>query len=79
MLQAARHSAPDEGSALELFHLREWTDGLPVVIPTEERVETMLASTDIDPDVILGVIGPGWGEATVEKTAINAVMAGCRS
>ena len=77
-LQAPRHTAPDEGAALELFHLREWTEGLPVVIPTEGRVETMLAGTDVDPNVILGVIGPGWGEATVEKTAINAVMAGCR-
>ncbi len=78
ILSARRHTAPDEASALEAFHLREWTDGLPVVIPTADRVATMLAGTDIDPDVVLGVIGPGHGQATVEKVAINAVMAGCR-
>ena len=43
ILRATRHQAPDEASALELFHLREWTDGLPVVIPTEERVEALLS------------------------------------
>ncbi|MCY3733580.1 MAG: hypothetical protein OXG42_04810, partial [Chloroflexi bacterium] len=75
-LSATRHQAPDEGTALELFHLREWTDGLPVVIPTEDRVEAMLAGVELDPDIILGEIGPG--QATVEKVAINAVMAGCR-
>ena len=75
-LRSTRHRAPDEATALELFHLREWTDGLPVVIPTEERVESLLAGVAIDPDVIVGEIGPG--EATVEKIAINAVMAGCR-
>jgi hypothetical protein len=78
ILRASRHAAPDEASALEVLHLREWTDGLPVVIPTEERVEEMLAGTDSDPDVILGAIGPANGEASVEKLAINAVMAGCR-
>ena len=75
-LRATRHQAPDEASALEVFHLREWTDGLPVVIPTEERVEDLLAGVEIDPDVIVGMIGAG--QATVEKIAINAVMAGCR-
>ena len=75
-LSATRHQAPDEATALEVFHLREWTDGLPVVIPTEERVEALLAGVETDPDVIIGAIGPG--QATVEKIAINAVMAGCR-
>ena len=76
ILCATRHQAPDEATALEVFHLRDWTDGLPVVIPTEERVEALLAGVDTDPDVIIGMIGPG--QATVEKIAINAVMAGCR-
>jgi hypothetical protein len=71
------HTAPDEGSALEAIHSRGWTDGLPVVIPTRERVEAMIAGGGIDADIILGSIGPGYGEATVEKVAVNAVMAGC--
>ena len=75
-LRASRHQAPDEATALEDFHAREWTDGLPVVIPIEERVEAVLAAEALDPDVIIGMIGPG--QATVEKIAINAVMAGCR-
>ena len=75
-LSATRHQAPDEATALEVFHLREWTDGLPVVIPTEERVQALLAGVETDPDVIVGMIGAG--QATVEKIAINAVMAGCR-
>ena len=76
ILRATRHQAPDEATALEVFHMREWTDGLPVVIPTEERVDALLAGVELEPDVIIGAIGPG--EATVEKIAINAVMAGCR-
>ena len=76
ILQATRHQAPDEATALELLHMREWTDGLPVVIPTEERVEALLAGVELEPDVIIGKIGPS--RATVEKIAINAVMAGCR-
>ncbi|MCY4618386.1 MAG: hypothetical protein OXD50_07525 [Chloroflexi bacterium] len=75
-LQATRHQAPDEATALELFHMREWTDGLPVVIPTEERVVALLAGVELEPDVIIGKIGPS--QASVEKIAINAVMAGCR-
>ena len=45
--------------------------------PTEERVTRMLASTNRDPQEIIGEIGPNYGRASVEKIAINAVMAGC--
>ncbi|MFN0093559.1 MAG: hypothetical protein ACKVVT_02125 [Dehalococcoidia bacterium] len=76
-LKARLHQAPDEAFALEELHARGWTDGLPVVIPTPERVEVMIAGGGIDPDIILGAVGPGFGEATVEKVAVNAVMAGC--
>ncbi len=55
------------------------TDGLPVVPPTEERVPRMLASVDRDPQQVLGTVGPNYGPASVEKVAINAVMAGCQS
>jgi hypothetical protein len=74
---AALHTARDEATALEAMHARGWTDGLPVVIPTPERVEAMLAVGGLDPDIILGAVGPAEGEATVEKVAVNAVMAGC--
>ena len=55
-----------------------WGDGLPVIPPTEERVEQALAYTDHDPDDVIGIVPPGRGEATVLKIAVNAVMAGCR-
>jgi hypothetical protein len=60
------------------FQARGWTDGLPIVPPTPERVRAMLAGIEAEPDHVLGKIPPLWGEATIEKVAINAVMAGCR-
>ena len=53
------------------------TDGLPVVPPTPERVVAMLEHTSRDPQEVVAVMPPYDGEATVEKVAINAVMAGC--
>ncbi len=53
------------------------TDGLPVCPPTEEAVREMLAATSRDPSEVIGLIAPRWGRATVEKIAVNAVMAGC--
>ena len=60
----------------EALHDRGLTDGLPVVPPTPERVVAMLAGTSRDPQDVVGVVPPYDGEATVEKVAINAVMAG---
>jgi hypothetical protein len=60
------------------FVERGWTDGLPIVPPTPERVAAMLEGIDAEADVVVGKIPPLWGEATVEKIAVNAVMAGCR-
>ncbi len=70
-------SAADEAEALELFHSSGRTDGLPVVIPTVERVERFVLASGLDGDVGLGAMGPGGGAATVEKIAVNTVMAGC--
>ena len=56
---------------------RGWSDGLPIIPPTEEAVEKMLTGTHRDPADVVGVIPPLWSEATVEKIAINATMAGC--
>lgn len=72
-----RLSAADEAEALELLHAERCTDGLPVVIPTEERVARLVLASGLDSALTLGVMGPGGGAATVEKIAANAVMAGC--
>ena len=61
----------------ESLHERGVTDGLPVVPPTPERVVAMLEHTSRDPQEVVAVMPPYDGEATVEKVAINAVMAGC--
>ena len=55
-----------------------WTDGLPIVPPTDDAVAEFLCWTDRDPREVLGVLPPRQGEATVERIAINAVMAGCK-
>ena len=61
----------------ELYQLGV-TDGLPVIPPTQARVERMLRATRRDPWQSLGTMGPAYGQATIEKIAVNAVMAGCR-
>jgi hypothetical protein len=61
------------------FSAQQWSDGLPIVPPTEDRVRAMLGAVGRDSQDSLGDMPPGWGQATVEKLAINAVMAGCRS
>jgi len=58
------------------FYKRGWTDGLPVIPPTEAAVAEMLKGTDLPPDQLLGKLESRMGKATVEKIAINAVMAG---
>jgi hypothetical protein len=67
----------DFEDANEVLYREGVTDGLPVVPPTRERVDAMLDGVDRDPDDVVGVIPPKYGDATVEKIAINAVMAGC--
>jgi len=69
--------ADDEASALERLHELGCTDGLPVVIPTPERVERMVLAIGHPPETSLGVMGPLQGTCTAEKLAIAAVMAGC--
>lgn len=61
-----------------LFDLRGWTDGLPIVAPTTGRVEEMLDYAPFARDAVIGELDPLKGLASVEKLAINAVMAGCR-
>ena len=58
------------------FYKRGWTDGLPVIPPTEEAIAEMLKGTDLPPDHLLGKLESRLGKATIEKVAIAAVMAG---
>ena len=63
---------------IEAMYDRGWSDGLPLVPPTPERVIAMLGGTTRSPTDIVATVAPNLVEATVEKIAINAVMAGCR-
>lgn len=74
---SGRLQAKDESVALEDLHRLGCTDGLPVVIPTTERVERMVLALGDPPDLSLGAMGPNSGDCTVEKLAAAAVMAGC--
>jgi len=74
--------AGSEDSLQELFLKEDWTDKLPIVLPTLERVEAMLEGTSHKPDEVVGRMRPtstreAW-EYTVEKVAVNAAMAGAR-
>ena len=60
-----------------LYRERQWTDGMPIVPPTEERVARMLSHTRRGPQELIATIAPIFGAATVEHIAINAVLAGC--
>ncbi len=67
-----------EHDVYEEFVRREWCDGLPIVAPTRERVDAMLAGARADGgEPPLGLMPPLWRECTLEKLAVNAVMAGC--
>lgn len=63
---------------VEAMYERGWSDGLPIVAPTEARVARMLEGTTRSPEEIVAIVPPTLVEATVEQVAINAVMAGCR-
>jgi hypothetical protein len=68
----------DTEDPVELAYARGWTDGLPVTPPTDERVIAMLKGTTRKSSEIVGKIPPFLAECSVEKVAINAVMAGCK-
>ena len=63
---------------MEALFTKGWTDGLPVVPPTEMRVLAMLEGTTRAPQEVVAIVPPDLVECTVEKIAINAVMAGCK-
>lgn len=62
----------------EFFLGKQWSDGFPVVTPTEERVQWMLGGTRRDPGELVGNIPPAMEPATVRTVAIHALMAGCK-
>jgi len=76
--RAARISVPED---IEAFYAisreRRWSDGLPVIPPTIERVERMLEHTRRDRYDLIARVAPAFGAATVERIAVNAVLAGC--
>ncbi len=73
-----RLKAPDSiEAANRVFYHRGWTDGLPIIPPTEERVLRMIGGSGWEPKALVGTVAPKHGEATLNKIAVNAVMAGC--
>ncbi len=77
-LAARRVRMPADLDPFEFLDRQGLTDGLPVVPPTEERVARMLAGTARRPADVVADVPPNLAPATVEKIAVNAVMAGCR-
>lgn len=77
-LSSRRIQVPDEAAAADLYLQHGWTDGLPIVAPTPSRVTEFVSAAACGPDVVLGEIPEQSRRITVEKVAVNAVMAGCR-
>lgn len=74
---ASVHSAGGNDGVRELFEARGWTDGLPIVPPTPERVAAAIEAALLEPGQVLGVETVRGRAITAQKAAINAVMAGC--
>jgi hypothetical protein len=77
-MQARRIELGEGEDVFEFMFERGLTDGLPVVPPTPERVAWMLTGTRRDPREVIATVAPNLAPLTVEKVAVNAVMAGCR-
>ena len=77
-IRARRIEVAEQDDEFEFLFDQGFTDGLPVVPPTPERVLRMLGGTRRDPQEVLALMPPNMAPATVEKVAINAVMAGCK-
>jgi len=77
-LRARRLEVGEADDVFEFLFDQNLTDGLPVVPPTPERVTRMLAGSSRSPQDIVATVPPNYAPATLEKIAINAVMAGCK-
>ncbi|PYO32967.1 MAG: hypothetical protein DMD86_11515, partial [Candidatus Rokuibacteriota bacterium] len=73
----SHHTVLAEHDVYDEFVRREWCDGLPIVPPTRERVDAMVGGARADGGASLGLMPPLWREGTLEKLAVNTVMAGC--
>src|SRR5262245_28072971 len=76
--EAAVASISAATSLVEHYYERGWQDGLPVVPPTEEKIDAVVAALGGDPQFVECKVAPRWGALTREVLAINMVMAGCR-
>jgi len=78
LVSETTHIENSEEAIYSLFIERGWSDGLPIIAPTEQRVLRMLSLLGSkDPQEVVAILPPRQGAATLEKIAINAVMAGC--
>lgn len=77
-LTSSSYQVESESDTIEFCYEKGWTDGLPVVPPTEQRILEFLEYAQVDPEQILGEIPERDRVITAEKLAINAVMAGCK-
>jgi len=77
-LTSKRYAVDDGVDAIEFCYERGWTDGLPVIPPTPERVHAMLEAVRLDPRHQVAIIAHRAVAITAEKVAVNAVMAGCK-
>jgi hypothetical protein len=77
-LKSRHYDAPDISEAMELCYAKGWTDGLPVVPPTAERIAAMLKAAELEPDTQIAFIENRQVSVTAEKVAINSVLAGCK-
>ena len=77
-IRARRIEIGQHDDEFEFMFDQGLTDGLPVVPPTPERVVRMLGATKRDPQEVIAVVPPNMAPCTIEKVAINAVMAGCK-
>ena len=77
-IRARRIDLGSQDDEFEFMFDQGFSDGLPVIPPTPERVLRMLSGTTRDPQEVIAVMPPNMGEVTVEKAAINSVMAGCK-
>lgn len=68
---------PDAEKISNEFYIKNQTDGLPIIPPTKSRVDKFLKYSDLKPEEIIAILPPKMGKATLEKVAINSVMAGC--
>ena len=76
-LKSKQYEVESFHDAVELYYKNGWSDGLPVIPPTENRVAEFLDYVELDPDKIIGEVPERNRKISAEKLAINAVMAGC--